>query len=209
MKKFIFIFLILMSCSTEELEIELVKEEKEEIIIEDIKHIKVDIKGFVLNPGVYELKNGSRINDLIEIAGGLDNNADVSILNLSKRLEDEMSVRIYSKDEINYYRNLAKQGPKIVEVVKEIEIIKEIEKECVYIDENNNNCSEEVETDNLIDINLAYKELLMTLPGIGESRALDIINYRLDNPFEKIEDLKNVSGIGDATFENVKHLIKV
>jgi len=207
MKKILFVFLFLISCSNKEIILEEVIEEVvEEKVIEEIKYIKVDIKGAVLNPNVYEIKEDSRINDLIVLAGGLKKDADVSILNLSKKLEDEMSVRIYTKKEIEYYKDLSKQKPIIIEV----EIIKEIEKECVTIDENNNNCNEEIaEVDVLININTATKEELMTLPGIGETKANDIINYRVNTLFETIEDLKKVSGIGPSTFENLKHLIKV
>ena len=207
MKKILFVFLFLISCSNKEIILEEVIEEVvEEKVIEEIKYIKVDIKGAVLNPNVYEIKEDSRINDLIVLAGGLKKDADVSILNLSKKLEDEMSIRIYTKKEIEYYKDLAKQKPIIIEV----EIIKEIEKECVTIDENNNNCNEEIaEVDVLININTATKEELMTLPGIGETKANDIINYRVNTLFETIEDLKKVSGIGPSTFENLKHLIKV
>ena len=70
----------------------------------DDSNIKVEIKGMVLNPGVYELENGKRVNDLIEVSGGLLENANTNYLNLSKKLKDEMIIIVYSNDEINSFK---------------------------------------------------------------------------------------------------------
>ena len=190
----------------------------------------VDIKGEVLNPGVYEVSANSRIIDVINKAGGLTKNADVSLLNLSKKVIDEMNIKIYSKSEVKTAKENLKKEPEV------IEIIKEIEKECVCPDNNivcnesnkndilieednlnenissNNNINNDDKKDNnasLININTATKEELMTIPNIGESKADKIIEYRNKNKFEKIEDILNVSGIGESIFEKIKTYITV
>ena len=103
--------------------------------------------------------------------------------------------------------------------VKEFEKTKEKEKilqdKCIQKDENalkndaciNNNQS--ANTNNKININTASLEELQTLPGIGEAKAKDIITYRETNKFNTIEDIKNVSGIGDALFAKIKENITI
>ena len=103
--------------------------------------------------------------------------------------------------------------------VKEFEKTKEREKilqdKCIQKDENalkndaciNNNQS--ANTSNKININTASLEELQTLPGIGEAKAKDIITYRETNKFNTIEDIKNVSGIGDALFAKIKENITI
>ena len=216
----------------EELNIKDVVAEKS--IEDDLSSYYVDIKGEVLNPGVYEISKNSRIIDVINKAGGLTKNADVSLLNLSKKVIDEMNIRIYSKNEVKAAKENLTKEPNV------IEIIKEIEKECVCPD-NNVVCNESnkndilIEEDNLnenissgkdinndkdkdndenndtllININTATKEELMTIPNIGESKADKIIEYRNKDKFEKIEDILNVSGIGESIFEKIKTYITV
>ena len=107
---------------------------KEEISIDEVKHSNenaitkyyVDIKGEVKHPGVYEVDSNSRVIDVIKASGGLTKNADTSILNLSKKVIDEMSIKIYSKKEIETAKNSIE--PKVIEVIKEVE--KVVEKEC-------------------------------------------------------------------------------
>lgn len=196
---------------------EIVKIEKNQDKKEELFYY-VDIKGAVKNPGVYKLKENSRVIDVINESGGLNENADTSILNLSKKIFDEMFIIIYTKDEINKYKN---------ETISTKKINEKLEKEIIVIDENNSanikskqntnsnkqkeNVSETQKDDNnLININTASKEELLTITGIGESKADSIINYRKENgSFEKIEDIKNVSGIGDSLFEKIKDYITV
>lgn len=165
-----------------------------------IESITIDIKGEVINPGVYELNKGSRVIDAIEISGGLTSKADTSNINLSKILNDENVIIINSKE--------------ITQVVKYIE------KECncpsisdVCIDSKDiitNESTQVSKSNSKISINTATKEELMNLNGIGESKAKDIINYRNENGlFKNIEDIKNVSGIGDKLFEKIKEQITV
>lgn len=180
--------------------------------------IYVDIKGEVKNPGVYEIDSDKRVIDVVNLAGGFTKDADTTILNLSMKLTDEMSIKIYSKKEIEDAKNNINEEPTIVEVIKEVEKIVEVEKECLcdnndicikeeIIKQEENNC--EVNDNNLVNINTATKEELMTVTGIGESKAIKIIEYRENNRFEKIEDIMNVSGIGNAMFEKIKEYITV
>ena len=164
------------------------------------KKYKVDIKGQINNPGIYEVPISSRVIDVINLAGGLTVNADTSVINLSKKVLDEMVIIVYSKEEVANFKK-----------TKEIE--QQVQNQCVQKDENslkndacissNNNIST-----NKISINNATKEELMTLPGIGESKAKDIIDYRTKNgPFKKLEDLKNIPGIGENVYNNLKENI--
>lgn len=173
---------------------------------EEIKEtIKIDIKGQVKNPGVYELTKGTRIIDAINIAGGLTDIANTSLINLSKALEDQMVIIIYSEEEV------------LNSNVKEIEtVFKVVEKECICpVIENDGCINTEIdkdsnkETSELININTASLEELMTLPNVGESKAKSIIEYRKENKFTTIEDVINVSGIGETLFEKIKAFITI
>jgi len=166
----------------------------------NIEEYYVDIKGEVTNPGVYKVDSNLRINDVITISGGLTKNADISLLNLSKKIVDEMNIKIYSKEEV-------KNALKDIKEPTVIEIIKEIEKECICPDNNDACINEEEKESNLININTATKEELMTITGIGDSKANSIIEYRKTNKFNIIDDIKNVSGIGDSVFEKIKSYI--
>ncbi len=184
-------------------ETEVVIKKKEKQTSSEI-YFKVDIKGQVNNPGIYSLKEGSRVIDVIEASGGLTENANTTVINLSKKIEDEMVIIIYSNEEVN---NFAK--------TKEVE--KQVIENCIKKDENSlqndaciNQSNEQTNVDNnLININTATQEELMTLPGIGESKAKDIITYRSENAFTSIEDIKNVPGIGESLFAKIKENITV
>ena len=159
--------------------------------------IYVDIKGEVKNPGVYEIDSDKRVIDVVNLAGGFTKDADTTILNLSMKLTDEMSIKIYSKKEIEDAKNNINEEPTIVEVIKEVEKIVEVEKECLC--DNNDICIKEE----------IIKQEENNVTGIGESKAIKIIEYRENNRFEKIEDIMNVSGIGNAMFEKIKEYITV
>lgn len=161
--------------------------------------LKVDIKGEVISPGIYSLKKESRVIDVIEIAGGLTQEANTTVINLSKKITDEMVIIIYSNQEVSDFKK-----------TKEIE--KQVQQNCIQKDENslkNDACiTTETNTSVKISINTATKELLQSLPGIGESKAQDIIDYREENgPFETIEDLTKVSGIGESLLAKIKENI--
>lgn len=149
--------------------------ELEESIIETIT---VDIDGAVVNPGIYELNFGSRVNDVILKAGGLLVDAETKYINRARILDDGEKIYIRTIDE-NY----------------DDEIIGE---------ETNSKKS-----NGKININVASKEELMTLNGIGDSYAQRIIDYRENKKFSSIEEIKNISGIGEKTFEKIKDYIMV
>ena len=181
---------------TEKKEVQEKKVEKENNSI-----IMVDIKGEVANPGIYTLEGTKRVIDVINMAGGITKNADTSVLNLSKKLKDEMVIIVYSYYEVKNFS-----------YIKEVE--KKVQTECSKGINNiqNDACIEEneatEETSSIISINTATKEELMTLTGIGEKKAEDIIKYREENgEFTSIEDIKNVKGIGDSLFEKIKDYI--
>lgn len=169
---------------------------------EKIKYM-VDIKGEVISPGIYELENNSRVIDVIKLAGGLTENADTTVINLSKRIEDEMVIIIYSKWQVENWKETKEQE-------------KYLQEQCISPKEGqtkNDACIDNTEefstTSSVININTATKEELMTLTGIGEAKAEAIISYREKTPFTKIEDIKNVSGIGDSVYEDIKDYITV
>jgi competence protein ComEA len=163
----------------------------------------VDIKGSINNPGVYEVECNKRVIDVINMAGGLTENADTTILNLSKKVKDEMYIIVYSNSEIQEYKQ---------KLLPSKEIIKQVEEKIICPDNSNDACEktnnttkkEETKVEGKININNASKEELMTLTGIGESKADKIIEYRNSNKFNSIEDIKNVSGIGESVFNKIK-----
>ena len=157
--------------------------------------IQVDIKGCIKNPGVYEFLDYQRVNDALKKAGGLTNEADTSNINLSKKLEDEMVIYVSSKEEIEKQENKDTSS----EVLVENSIKPDYNVEADVKEKSINQVK--------VSLNKATLEELMTLPKIGESKARAIIEYRKKTPFAKIEDLKNVSGIGDATYELLKDQI--
>lgn len=166
--------------------------------------IKVEIKGAVKNQGVYEISDAYRVEDLIKISGGLTNDADISTINLSKQLNNEDVVIIYTKEEIEE----AKKGSTS---------IKYIEKECICPKINNSACIDDIITNSdsivnntgKINLNIATKEELLTIPNIGESKADLIIEYRNNTPFTSIEDIMNIKGIGNGIFEKIKTYITI
>lgn len=202
------------------LESETIEVKKEEVTI---TKISVDVKGAVKKPGVYELDFGSRVNDAIKAAGGLKSNASTKYLNLSKKINDETVIKVYTENQI---KNMSVAyevkeececptqeiidcaGASIIEDSskdsndKQDYVIENEVKEDVK-DEQNNEVS-----DNKVSINNATKDELMTLKGIGEAKALAIIEYReKNNGFKVLEDIMNVSGIGEAAFNKIKDSI--
>ncbi len=170
--------------------------------------IKVNIKGAVVNPGVYSFSSGDRVIDAIEKSGGLLENADTSVINLSKNLFDEMVIVIYTSDEVQ-----AMKGENI--------LIQYVERECNCPilendaclkdnDSNANNPNKQTSNQTKISINTASIEQLQTLSGIGEAKARAIVEYRNKNgSFSKIEDIMNISGIGEKIFDKIKNNITV
>lgn len=191
-----------------ELEIETLKETIEVTENVIIENVFVDIKGAVNNPGVYEIAANKKIIDVVGLAGGFTEQADTSMINLAKKVSDEMVIIIYTEDEVKNSK-------------EENTVIKIIEKECVCPEINNDAClnqNNDIENDNsledgsvkVVNINSATLEELMTISGIGESKAKAIIAYREENGvFKSIEDIMNVSGIGESLYEKIKDNITV
>lgn len=211
------------SVESEFTEINQIVVEEENKENENNKGKYVDIKGMVAAPGVYEVSENERVSDLIKKAGGLIEGANTSYINLSKKLEDEMVVIIYSNQEIlEYKQNKTSNYDNVtIECIcpdkSNDACILEDKVENGIVDENNNEDEEEKKNDSLTDksktkvsINNASLLELMEIPGIGEAKAKSIIAYRTDEKkFTTIEDIKNVSGIGDSLFEKIKDYITV
>lgn len=176
------------------------KDEKEEKTKNET--VLVDVKGEVNTPGVYELTSNNTVIDAINKAGGLTKISDTSNINLSKKLEDEMVIIVYSKAEIQKM-----EEDKIVCPPCNNACITE-EDEKAKLDEKEENTAETPM--GKININTADETALQTLDGIGETKAKAIIEYRNKNGnFKTIEDIKNVSGIGDSIYEKIKDNITV
>lgn len=155
------------------------------------KKLMVDIKGQVKNPGTYEVDLGTRVIDVINIAGGLTAISDTSLINLSKKVFDEMVIIVYSKDEVLNMNN------------NKQDIKNEVENNASIEDSNSS-------VNNIININTASVNELTTLSGIGEAKAQDIINYRESNGgFKTIDEIMNVTGIGESLFAKIKENITV
>ena len=159
--------------------------------LEKNENIIVHVSGAVNKEGIVELKNNSRIIDAIDKAGGLKDEADITNINLAYIIEDGMKIHIPSKEE------------------KESTIIVESNIDSGTVEQSN-----EIKSNNnkklKININTATKTDLETLPGIGESTALKIIEYRKKKgKFKLIEDIKQVNGIGENKFNKIKELITV
>lgn len=177
------------------------KKEKKETKEEAIEEYKVDIKGEVINPGIYTLKKYSRIIDCIELAGGLTENANTTVLNLSKKITDEMVIIVYSNAEVADFKK-----------TKELE--KQVQDSCIQKNEDslkNDACIDDDSSNtSLISINTATEDELSSLSGIGPSKAKQIVEYRITNgPFKTIEDIKQVPGIGDSIFAQIKDYITI
>ena len=152
----------------------------------------IHITGSVKNPGIVKLKEGSRIEDAIESAGGLTENADITKVNLAYVVEDGTKIKIPSASE---------------EDIGDEDIIDSKSGDNIIIKENAVPSNNSTQT---ININKATEKEFETLPGIGPSLASKIIEYRNQNgKFESIEDIKNVNGIGDNKYEKIKDLITV
>lgn len=165
-----------------EVNAEPIKEVKgENQLTKGTKMIVVEIKGEVANPDVYEISEGSIIRDLITKAGGLTNEANIDKINRADKLRDNQLIVIPNKNELSNANT-------------------------------NINVSKEGNTpeDGIININTASLEELQKINGVGEVKAKSIINYREKNGgFKSIDEMKNIEGIGDKTFEKMKDQITI
>lgn len=153
--------------------------------------IKAYICGYVKNPGVYELEDDARIEQLLKACGGASEKACLEAVNLAKRLSDGEMVYIPSIDEV------AKNG-------SFFDYISDFTQDTISSGGSGDSQSK------IININIASAGELESLPGIGGVIAQDIVTYRETfGLFKSKEELKNVKGIGDIKFEKVKELISI
>lgn len=169
-----------------------IKDSKKKIEENDVaekKNIVVEIKGEVKNPNVYTLNEGSRVNELIEKAGGLTQDANTDNINRASLVSDGQCIIIGNIND-------AQEEKSIMQEIQGVGIVGE----STSIKDNNR----------LININTATLEEFQTLTGIGESKASAIIEYReTSGGFKAVEDIKNVSGIGEKTFEKIRDKLSV
>lgn len=146
------------------------------------KEIRIFISGEVKNPGVVTIENSKRLIDAIDLLGGFTEEADLNKINLAMTIEDEMHYII----------------PKIGE---------EINNSNENATQNNTKSQED---NSKININIANVSDLDKLPGVGEATANKILNYREEKgQFKSIEEIKNVNGIGDKKYEDIKEMITI
>ena len=154
------------------------KEEKEEPVEQDL--ITVDVKGAVKAPGIYDLPVGSRVNDAVQKAGGLTEQADSKSLNLAQKVSDEALVYVPTKGEEAASQQTA------------------------------SGTTSSRNKEKKVNLNKASLEELKQVKALGGKRAQDIIVHRETNgKFKSVDELKNVSGIGAKTIEKLKDYVTV
>ena len=154
------------------------KEVKEEPVEQDL--ITVDVKGAVKAPGIYDLPVGSRVNDAVQKAGGLTDQADSKSLNLAQKVSDEALVYVPTKGE---------------EVASQ---------------QTTSGTVSSTSKEKKVNLNKASLEELKQVKGLGGKRAQDIIDHRETNgKFKSVDELKKVSGIGAKTIEKLKDYVTV
>ncbi|MCC3145409.1 helix-hairpin-helix domain-containing protein [Halanaerobium sp. Z-7514] len=174
---------------TQEKEEGLISEESASEIEENFRII-VHLAGEVNNPGVYQLKEGDRLVDLLKTAGGLTDKADLELINLAVTLADGQKIIIPNIEQRNREENDFKEQNSI-----------DLNNLAVIAGENNGS---------LININRADLNQLVELSGIGEAKAQAIINYREENGlFQSKEELIKISGIGEKTLDNIRDEISL
>lgn len=148
--------------------------------------IYVYVNGAVEKPGVYCVSSESRVYQVIDMAGGMTKKAQKGSLNLAEKVYDGQQIQVMTR------KQFKEQNDKSGESTKE------------------DSAKAETSDETLININSATVEELTELSGIGETKAEAIVAYREENGgFSSVEDIKNVSGIGDATFANIESKITV
>ena len=151
---------------------------KEEPVEQDL--ITVDVKGAVKAPGIYDLPVGSRVNDAVQKAGGLTEQADSKSLNLAQKVSDEALVYVPTKGE----ESASQQA--------------------------GSGTASSTSKDKKVNLNKASLEELKQVKGLGGKRAQDIIDHRETNgKFKSVDELKKVSGIGAKTIEKLKDYVTV
>lgn len=184
---------ILAGCNSGKNSVSLAEESQEitSTIEETSGDIFVYVTGAVKNPGVYCVGADSRIYQVLEQAGGMTKNAQTDYLNLADKVYDGQKIQVMTKKEFKQQNNVSSESTKAEENVSD-------------------NSGGEASQEGKVNINSATALQLTSLPGIGTVKAEAIVAYREENgSFSSIEDIKNVSGIGDATFTNIESMITV
>ena len=159
--------------------------------------IYVDLGGEVNHPGVYEVSSGTRLFQVIEKAGGLKDSADTDSINQAEAVTDGQKIIIGSKDETSPYYT----GSGYLQTTQH---------DAGTEGGSSGKAVRETENGSVVNINLASMSELQLLPGVGPSTAQKIVDYRQQNgKFQRIEDIMNISGIGEKTFENLKDFIEI
>lgn len=174
-------------------------------IEEPIKYITVDIKGEVKSPGVYKIEEGKRVVDAINASGGLTKKAVTKYINLSKVLKDEDVIIINNISELEKIED--KKNIEEIKInnksnisVKESDVITNDKSDIVKESDSNKNT--------IVNINTCTLEELLSINGIGESKAKSIIEYRENvGLFTSKEDIMKVSGIGESLYDKIKDYI--
>ena len=174
-------------------ETEIAEKENEEVSQKNVEAEKrviyAEIKGEVKQPGVYQLEEGARVFDLIDLAGGLTNEA----INQAMLISDQMSLSVPNINDWQAQESQQMTQPPLIQV-----------------GDGNTSPSTNGQADTLVNINTADNATLQTLPGIGVKKAEAIILYREEQgSFQTIEDILNISGIGAKSFEKLAPLITV
>lgn len=156
----------------------------------------VHVCGAVNAPGVYEFMSGDRVFNAVEAAGGFNADADKEYINLAQALSDGMKITIPTVEEVengaeSLHNSMMLEGSSLPSPTD--------------IADNSGKTQS-----GKVDINAASDSELTSIPGIGQTKASAITAYREQHgAFKSIEDIKNVSGIGDATFERIKDYITI
>lgn len=159
--------------------------------VQESVSIYIHVCGAVKNPGVYEIPAGSRVYEAVEEAGGFTEDADCSYVNQAQRLTDGTKLIIPT-----------------MEQSEELSVAVGIQDEAAGIGSTDNAQNEA--SDGKININTASEAQLCSIPGIGSTRAAAIVAYRQENGgFAAVEDIMNVSGIKEGTYNKIKDMIKV
>lgn len=146
----------------------------------------VYVCGAVMSPGVYNLPEGSRIYEAIEMAGGFADEADSEYLNQAGNLQDGMKLYVPTKEQVEKNEVPTEQG------------------------NGDSLLPRETADDGRVNINTATEGMLCTLPGIGTSKAKSIISYREEHgAYEQIEDIMKVTGIKEGLFQKIRDKITV
>ena len=164
-------------------------------VTETVQLVSVYICGEVINPGIYEAPKGVMLNDIIEDAGGLTDEASVNNINFVYQITCNMSIYIPSKAE-------TANGFSGGDIIRQDGVY-------VWGGQQGSGSDAGSTSISIVNINTATVEELKTLPGIGGVTAQAIVDYRAKNPFKTVEDIKNVTGIGDSKYNRIKDYICV